>query len=88
MSDQFSITSSDSAYLERFVSSTVEFLSRHRFDGVMIDWSGMAAKDSENFIKLLDKFDEKFASTSFTMGVSLPATVSTYDYYNIPKIVS
>lgn len=88
MSDQFSITSSNSFFLEKFVVSVVDFLAKNRFDGVIIDWTSMEEKDSENFIKLLDKFDEKFADTAYTLAVSLPATIASYDYYNIPKIVS
>ncbi|OTF77271.1 hypothetical protein BLA29_009633, partial [Euroglyphus maynei] len=68
MSDQFSRTAAVEHYRDAFVVSTIDLMTRYGFDGVMIDWSGMQAKDSDNFIKLLDKFDEKFAQTSFVMG--------------------
>ncbi|KAH9425676.1 hypothetical protein DERP_004892 [Dermatophagoides pteronyssinus] len=86
MSDQFSKTAAVEHYRETFVVSTIDLMTKYGFDGVMIDWSGMQAKDSDNFVKLLDKFDEKFAQTSFVMGVTLPATIASYDNYNIPAI--
>lgn len=86
MSDQFSITAATESYRTKFVESTFNLISQYGFDGVMIDWTGMAATDSENLLKLLDQFDEKFASTSYIMGFTLPATIASYDNYNIPAI--
>lgn len=87
MSDQFSITASDQSYRDTFVKSVVQFLSQYGFDGVMIDWYGVTEKDSPNLVHLLDTFDAKFASTSFSIGLSLPAATATMDNYNIPKII-
>lgn len=86
-SSQFSITAGSDFYLEAFVNSVVSFLSKWGFDGVMIDWTDMRATDSANFIKMLDKFDEKFAHTSMTLGITVPAQVAQLDSYDMPKIV-
>ena len=86
MSDQWALTASNEQYRDTFAKSVVNFLSQYKFDGVMIDWYNPMAKDSENLIKVLDKFDEKFASTSFMMGISVPANTASMDAYNVPKV--
>ena len=85
-SDQFSITAGNDHYRDTFVRSVVSFLSRHNFDGIIIDWYGMAEADSQNLIKLLDKFDELFATTPYTLAITLPVTVASLSFYNVPKI--
>ena len=62
-STEFHTTAGNAAYREAFVNSVVRFLAQHRFDGIIIDWFGMGPDDTDNLIHLLDKFDEKFAST-------------------------
>jgi len=47
------------------VNSVITFLSKYHFDGVMVDWQYPSTADIDNYIKLLDKFDEKLAVTSF-----------------------
>ena len=85
-SDQFSITSGNAAYLDTFARSVVNFLARHQLDGIVIDWYGMPAQDTENLIKMLDKFDELFANTAYSLEITLPVTVASLSYYNVPKI--
>jgi chitinase len=53
-----------------FVDSVVDLLKQYNFDGVMIDWQYPKQHDMENYVKLLDKFDEKFASTAFILGIT------------------
>lgn len=86
-SAQFSITAASDFYLEAFVNSVVSFLSKWGFDGVMIDWSDMRATDGPSLIRMLDKFDAKFAHTSMTLGITVPAMVASIDSYDMTKIV-
>ena len=86
MSDQWAATASDESYRNTFANSVVNFLAQYKFDGIMIDWYGIQDKDGANLIKVLDKFDEKFASTPYTMGMTVPATIATLNAYNVPKI--
>lgn len=86
MSDQFSVTAGNDQYRDQFARSVVSFLAQYQFDGIMIDWSGIQEKDGDNLIKVLDKFDEKFASTPYSIGITLPATVASLNFYNVPKI--
>ena len=88
MSDQFSITAANDQYQDIFVRSVVNFFSKYQFDGIMLDWYGIQEKDSVNLDKLLDKFDEMFSSTPYIMGITLPATEATFNYYDVPRIVS
>jgi len=72
-----------------FVNSVVDLLKKYDFDGVMIDWQYPKEHDIENYVKLLDKFDEKFASTSFVLGItgaSLKKDID--DGFNVKKITS
>lgn len=86
-SAQFSLVASNPNSLAVFVESVVQYLTKHGFDGVMIDWSGMQKTDQQNFVKLLDEFDAKFAHTSFVLGTTLPATIATYDNYDVPHFI-
>jgi chitinase len=71
-----------------FVDSVVDLLKKYDFDGVMIDWQYPKEHDMENYVKLMDKFDEKFASTSFILGItgaSLKKDVD--DGFDVKKII-
>jgi len=85
-SSEFSSTSSSPQGREAFVNSVVRHLSQHNFDGIILDWYSMPQQDGENLIHLLDKFDEKFASTPYTLAVTLPVTEATLNWYKVPKI--
>lgn len=86
MSEQFGVTAATEQYRDSIARSVVSFLAQYGFDGVMIDWSGIAEKDSDNLIKLLDKFDEKFASTPYSIGITLAASTVTINAVNVPKV--
>ncbi len=49
----------------------MSFLRFYKLDGVMIDWEFPDKEDVENYVKLLDKFDEHMAHTNFELGVSV-----------------
>ena len=55
----------------KFVESVLSYLKDHKLDGVQIDWEFPDKEDIENYVKLLDKFDELMAPTSFVLGVSV-----------------
>ena len=83
-STQFSYTSGNDQYRTTFVRRVINFLAKYKFDGIIIDWYGMDSKDGENLVHLLDKFDELFASTPYTLAITLPVTLASLSYYNVP----
>jgi len=88
-SAKFSLMAQTDADRTNFVNSVVTFLKKHHFDGVMIDWQYPGSKDMDNFVKLLDKFDEKFADTSFILGITAAPTQKTIDAgYDVKKIIN
>lgn len=85
-SAEYSPMSATAQGREAFVNSVIRLLATHNFDGIIIDWYNMPQGDGANLLHLLDKFDEKFASTSYTLAITLPVTEATYDWYNVAKI--
>lgn len=74
-----------------FVNSVVSLLHKHNFDGVMIDWTGQypTQADTNNYIKLLDKFDEKFVGTSYIIGITGPPLKFAIDNgFDVKKIIN
>jgi chitinase len=90
-SAKFSSMSASDAERTTFVDSVIQFLVKYNFDGVMIDWQYPKKYDYENYIKLLDKFDAKFAGTPYSIGITGPPTKSQidegFDVKNINKFV-
>jgi len=72
-----------------FVDGVIAFLEKYHFDGIMLDWQYPASDtEAQNFISLLDKFDEKFAGTSFIMGTTgAPLKAAIDNGYHVPKII-
>jgi GH18 family chitinase len=62
---------SNEAERTTFVESVMSFLRYYKLDGVLIDWEFPDKEDIENYVKLLDKFDELMAQTNFELGVSV-----------------
>lgn len=70
-----------------FVNSVLGILGKYHFDGVMIDWQYPTHSDMDNYVKLLDKFDEKLAGTSYMLGITGSALQSTVDEgFDVAKI--
>lgn len=71
-----------------FVNSVIKFLSKYKFDGVMIDWQYPQHSDINNYVKLLDKFDELFVGTSYILGVTgAPLNAQIDDGFDVKNIV-
>ncbi len=71
-----------------FVDSVVDLLKKYDFDGVMIDWQYPKQHDMENYVKLMDKFDQKFASTSFILGITGASLTKDVDEgFDVKKIL-
>jgi chitinase len=73
-----------------FVNSVVALLSKYHFDGVMLDWQyPNQAIDKDNYVHLLDKFDEKFAGTAFSLGITGSPNHAVVDsFFDVPKILN
>jgi chitinase len=88
-SSKFSRMASDEAERTRFVESVMSFLRFYKLDGVMIDWEFPDKEDVENYVKLLDKFDEHMAHTNFELGVSVSPLKSQIDVgYDVHHFVN
>lgn len=63
-SKKFSIVAADPAKREKFVTSVVQFLQRHSFDGLDLDWEypnqrhKVKNDDRSNFLQLLKELKE------------------------------
>jgi len=67
----------------------VTLLSKYHFDGVMLDWQYPQQADKDHYIQLLDKFDEKFAGTSYSLGITGSPNHATVDSgYDVPKLIN
>jgi len=87
-SSRYSYVASTDATRTTFVNSVITFLSKYHFDGVMVDWQFPSTADIDNYIKLLDKFDEKLAGTSFGLGITgAPLKAQIDSGFDIPKII-
>ena len=82
---------SSAATREIFVNSVVEFLEKHNFDGLDLDWEfpsthgGDSANDKENSSQLLWLLRHRLSGKLLTMAVSAnPRTVLTG--YDVPII--
>jgi chitinase len=87
-SAKFPLVAANDADRTVFVDSVISFLNKYHFDGVMIDWTYPKKADVENYVKLLDKFDAKFAGTAYSLGITGPPTKSAIEEgYNVRKMV-
>lgn len=69
--DNFTRMAANDATRTTFVESVISFLREYGFDGLMLDWEFPDKEDYQNYAKLLDKFDELLAHTTFTFGITV-----------------
>jgi chitinase len=88
-SAKYTNTAASDSSRTTFVNSVVALLSKYHFDGVMLDWQYPEHKDIDNYVHLLDKFDEKFAGTSFSLGITGSPNHAVVDSgFDVPKIIN
>ncbi|XP_042204643.1 acidic mammalian chitinase-like [Homarus americanus] len=92
-STSYSNMAADPAKTHIFVTSTVELLKAHGFDGLDLIWEyptqrGGVPADRENFITLLGKLHEALHASGMILTVAVAALKSTIDQaYDIPAMV-
>ncbi|KAF0312024.1 putative chitinase 2 [Amphibalanus amphitrite] len=93
-SEKFSNMAQDPAKRAKFVASVMEFLQKHNFDGLDMNWQhptqrGGTPQDRTNFPVLLEELREAFRPRSWLLMASLSALTSIADAgYDVPRISS
>ncbi|GJQ78436.1 hypothetical protein Trydic_g11555 [Trypoxylus dichotomus] len=76
----------------RFVNNTVDFLKKHDFDGIDLDWSypskrGGGRQDKSNLVALIVDLREAFDIYNYTLTAALDPSKDTIDYgYNMTSL--
>ncbi|XP_013106880.1 chitinase-3-like protein 1 [Stomoxys calcitrans] len=93
-SKKFSIVAADPAKRERFVKTVVQFLQKHSFDGLDLDWEypnqrhNLQNDDRNNFLQLIKELKEGLEP----FGYILTAAVGSVEFsanlsYDIPEMM-
>jgi len=91
-STKYSQMAKDDKKRAMFVNSTVEFLKKHKFDGLDLDWEypakrGGAPEDKKNFIHLARDLKEAFKEHKFLLTAAIGAGKATIDIsYDVPAM--
>ena len=83
-SEKYSQMARDDEKRSKFVNSTLEFLRKHKFDGLDLDWEypgkrGGSTADKKNFIKLVKELREAFNEDKFLLTAAIGAAKGTID---------
>uniref|UniRef100_W8B3L3 Acidic mammalian chitinase n=1 Tax=Ceratitis capitata TaxID=7213 RepID=W8B3L3_CERCA len=92
-SRNFSIVANDPERRQRFVRSAVQFIQRHGFDGLDMDWEypnqrhNLTFDDKNNFVTLLRELKEGFKPFQYILTAAVGASPATASIsYNITEI--
>ncbi|XP_076356556.1 chitinase-3-like protein 1 [Tachypleus tridentatus] len=89
---KYSNMASDSGSRKIFIESVVEFLKKHKFDGLDLDWEYPAARggkpqDKQNFVALLQETKAEFRKHGFLLTAAVSAGKHFMDpAYDIPQV--
>nr|XP_022913582.1 probable chitinase 2 isoform X1 [Onthophagus taurus] len=83
-STNYSIMASDPQRRSRFVRSVLEFIKKHNFDGLDLDWEfpgkrGGAPHDKANFLLLVKELRAAFTKNNYLLTAALGAGKDTID---------
>ncbi|CAD6997733.1 unnamed protein product [Ceratitis capitata] len=92
-SRNFSIVANDPERRQRFVRSAVQFIQRHGFNGLDLDWEypnqrhDLTFDDKNNFVTLLRELKEGFKPFQYLLTAAVGASPATASIsYNITEI--
>ena len=91
-STKYSQMAKDKEKRQKFVNSTVEFLVKHKFDGLDLDWEypskrGGSPEDKKNFIHLIKELKDAFKVHKFLLTAAIGAGKATIDIsYDVPNM--
>lgn len=92
-SQKYSQMAKDPAARAVFIQSCMEFIEKHEFDGLDMDWEypgsrdGAAPEDKENFVTLLTEMRAAFAPKGYLLTAAVSAGQGTIDKaYDVPRI--
>ncbi|XP_077294006.1 chitotriosidase-1-like [Arctopsyche grandis] len=85
---KFSEVFDDSAKRAVFVRSVMNFLAKHRFDGLDINWQyPYQSNDTMNFVKILSELKAEFINYGYILSASVHAAERTFRLlYDIPRM--
>jgi len=91
-STKYSQMAKDDGHRGKFVNSTVEFLKKHKFDGLDLDWEypakrGGSPEDKKSFIYLVRDLKAAFTEHKFLLTTAIGAGKATIDIsYDVPNM--
>ena len=91
-STKYSQMAKDDQKRGQFVNSTVQFLKKHKFDGLDLDWEypakrGGSPEDKKSFIYLVRDLKAAFTSDKFLLTTAIGAGKATIDIsYDVPNM--
>jgi len=83
-STKYSGMAKDKKKRQKFVNSTIDFLQKHNFDGLDLDWEypakrGGSPQDKKNFILLVKELKEAFTPHKYLLTAAIGAGKATID---------
>jgi len=91
-STKYSQMAKDDDKRGKFVNSTVDFLTKHKFDGLDLDWEypakrGGSPEDKKSFIYLVRDLKAAFTDQKFLLTAAIGAGKATIDIsYDVPAM--
>ncbi|KAK7076872.1 Cht9p [Halocaridina rubra] len=93
-SEDYSVMAADPAKRQTFITSSIELMQKHGFEGLDVDWEypgsrGGMPEDKDNFITLITELKEAFSAQNppLMLTGAVPAGRPTIDAgYDIPRM--